>query len=98
LRERFLGALHWQTNHVRHRPFDRCDNTSTCSLRGIGASFIDWIHHLEILGDVALSELAKTDLRDFGETNSSSRTNDANRRADVVYSSAQLPQNHSRMI
>jgi hypothetical protein len=98
LRERFLGTLHWQTNHVRHRPFDRCNNTSARTLRAISTGLIDWIHHLEILGYSALSELAKTDLRYFGETNSPSRTDDANRRADVVPLPTQPPQNHSRMI
>jgi hypothetical protein len=72
--------------------------TSTRTLRVISAGLIDWIHHLEILGDSALSKLAKTDLRNFGETNSLSGTDDANRRADVVRSSTQLPNNHSRMI
>jgi hypothetical protein len=98
LRERLFGALHWQTNHVRHRPVDRYNNTSTRTLRAISAGLIDWIHQLEILGDSALSKLAKTDLRNFGETNSSSRMDDANRRADVVRSSTQSPKNHSRMI
>jgi len=97
LRERFLGAPHWQTNHIRHRPFDRCNNISTGTLRAVSTGLIDWIHHLKILGDSALSELPKTDVRNFGETKSSSRTDDANGRADVVRSSAQPPQNHPRM-
>jgi hypothetical protein len=97
LRQHFCGALHWQANHVGHRSCNSGDDISTRTLRGIGARLIEWIHRLEVPGDSALTELAKTDLRNFGESSSSLRAEHANGSADIVRSSAQPPQNHSRM-
>ena len=52
-REHFGGAFHRQTDHIRKRAFHRCDNTSASSLRGVGASFVDRIHHAKVIGNIA---------------------------------------------
>jgi hypothetical protein len=54
LREEWGYAFHRQADHIRKGTFNRCDNTSAGSLRGVGTSFVDRIYHAKVIGDVAL--------------------------------------------
>jgi hypothetical protein len=54
LRQDFGCPFHRQADHIGKRTFNRCDNTSAGSLRGVGASFVDRIYHAKVIGDVGL--------------------------------------------